>query len=35
VRQYALAADALLGRDQYMRRFIQDFRRRQKLAQSQ
>ncbi len=32
VRQYALAADALLGRDQYMRRFIQDFRRRQKQS---
>ncbi|MCK5586022.1 methyltetrahydrofolate cobalamin methyltransferase, partial [Candidatus Bipolaricaulota bacterium] len=35
VRQYALAADALLGRDQYMRRFIKDFRRRQKEAQAQ
>ena len=35
VRQYALAADALLGRDQYMRRFIQDFRRRQKQNQQQ
>jgi 5-methyltetrahydrofolate--homocysteine methyltransferase len=33
VRQYALAADALLGRDQYMRRFIQDFRKRQKATQ--
>ncbi len=30
VRQYALAADALLGKDQHMRRFIQDYRRRQK-----
>ena len=30
VRHYVLAADALLGRDQYMRRFIKDFRRRQK-----
>ncbi len=35
VRQYALATDALLGRDQYMRRFIKDFRRRQKEAQAQ
>lgn len=33
VRQYVLGADALLGRDQYMRRFIQDFRRRQKETQ--
>ena len=33
VRQYILAADALLGKDQYMRRFIQDFRKRQKAAQ--
>jgi len=32
VRQYALAADALLGHDQYMKRFIKDFRRRQKEA---
>lgn len=30
VRQYILAADALLGRDPYMRRFIKDFRARQK-----
>jgi len=30
VRQYILAADALLGKDQYMRRFIKDFRERQK-----
>ena len=30
VRPYILAADALLGRDQYMRRFIKDFRARQK-----
>ena len=35
VRTYVLAADAVLGRDQYMRRFIKDFRRRQKEAQSQ
>ena len=33
VRQYILAADALLGRDQYMRRFIQDYRKKQKQAQ--
>ncbi len=33
VRQYILAADALLGKDHYMKKFIQDFRRRQKLAQ--
>jgi len=33
VRQYILAVDALLGRDQHMRRFIQDFRKRQKQAQ--
>jgi 5-methyltetrahydrofolate--homocysteine methyltransferase len=33
VRQYILAADALLGRDQYMRRFIQDYRKRQKAQQ--
>jgi len=33
VRQYILAADALLGRDPYMRRFIQDFRKRQKAQQ--
>ena len=32
VRPYILAADALLGRDQYMRRFIKDFRARQKAA---
>lgn len=32
VRPYILAADALLGRDQYMRRFIKDFRARQKQA---
>ncbi len=30
VKPYILATDALLGRDQYMRRFIQDFRARQK-----
>lgn len=30
VRQYILAVDALLGKDNYMRRFIQDFRKRQK-----
>ena len=30
VRQYILAADALLGKDPYMRRFIKDFRARQK-----
>lgn len=30
VRKHALAADALLGKDPHMRRFIQDFRRRQK-----
>lgn len=30
VRQYILAADALLDKDKYMRRFIQDFRTRQK-----
>ena len=35
VRHYVLAADALLGRDQYMRRFIKDFRRRQKEALDQ
>ena len=35
VRTYVLAADAVLGRDQYMRRFIKDFRRRQKQAQAQ
>ncbi len=29
VRQYALAADALLGKDPHMKRFIQDFRKRQ------
>jgi 5-methyltetrahydrofolate--homocysteine methyltransferase len=34
VRQYILGADALLGKDQYMRRFIQDFRKRQKAQQS-
>ncbi len=33
VRPYILAADALLGRDQYMRRFIKDFRSRQKAAE--
>jgi len=33
MRHYVLAADALLGKDQYMRRFIQDFRKRQKQAQ--
>jgi 5-methyltetrahydrofolate--homocysteine methyltransferase len=32
VRPYILAADALLGKDQYMRRFIKDFRARQKHA---
>jgi hypothetical protein len=32
VRPYILAADALLGKDQYMRRFIKDFRSRQKAA---
>ncbi len=30
VRQYILAVDALLGKDSYSRRFIQDFRKRQK-----
>jgi len=35
VRHYVLAVDALLGHDQYMRRFIKDFRRRQKEAQNQ
>ncbi len=30
VRHYVLAADALLGKDQHMRRFIQDYRGRQK-----
>jgi 5-methyltetrahydrofolate--homocysteine methyltransferase len=35
VRTHVLAADAVLGRDQYMRRFIKDFRRRQKQAQAQ
>jgi 5-methyltetrahydrofolate--homocysteine methyltransferase len=34
VRQYILGADALLGKDQYMRRFIQDFRKRQKAQQA-
>ena len=34
VRQYVLGADALLGKDQYMRRFIQDFRKRQKAQQA-
>ena len=33
VRHYILAADALLGKDQYMRRFIQDFRKKQKAQQ--
>jgi 5-methyltetrahydrofolate--homocysteine methyltransferase len=32
VQPYILAADALLGKDQYMRRFIKDFRSRQKSA---
>ena len=35
VRQYILASDALLGKDHYMRKFIKDFRSRQKLAQQQ
>ncbi len=35
VRTHVLAADAILGRDQYMRRFIKDFRRRQKEALNQ
>lgn len=33
VKPYILATDALLGKDAYMRRFIQDFRKRQKAAQ--
>ncbi|MBN1856951.1 MAG: dihydropteroate synthase [Dehalococcoidia bacterium] len=33
VRQYALATDALFGRDSYMRRYIKDFRQRQKQGQ--
>jgi 5-methyltetrahydrofolate--homocysteine methyltransferase len=33
VRPYILAVDALLDKDQYMRRFIRDFRQRQKQAQ--
>jgi 5-methyltetrahydrofolate--homocysteine methyltransferase len=33
MRHYVLAADALLGKDQYMRRFIQDYRKKQKQAQ--
>lgn len=33
-RQYILAADALLGKDPYMRRFIQDFRSRQKAERA-
>ncbi len=33
VRQYILAADALLGKDSYMRKFIKDFRSRQKQGQ--
>jgi len=32
VKPYILATDALLAKDEYMRRFIQDFRRRQKAA---
>jgi len=33
VKQYILATDALLGKDAYMKRYIQDFRKRQKAAQ--
>ena len=33
VKPYILATDALLGKDEYMRRFIKDFRQRQKAAQ--